>query len=255
MRIFRVLILISFACVLVVTGIVVAVIVDIKASQDGAVVADERVLAAANALTTEFGYQTEATDAESIAATRFGSASTDVQPVGWSGSTELGDEAIIDIRIRSVVQAQTATAIFGSGNSAGTAERCYRFTLVLYTESRREELDCDDLPRSAAAPTAAPTPALPHDAAERIEAALLQSDSRNLAAELRNAFPDTDVTVDTALTEDGELVAAVGIGSVRDCVVMVRDSGGVVLRASFDRIQLEPGELGCSVQLYTAPPL
>lgn len=245
--------MIGFACVLVITGLAVAVVVNINVSQDGDAIADRRVVATARALTSDFGYQREATDAESIAATRFRSVSTDVQPMRWSGATNPGGEAVIDVRIRSVVEAESSTTIFGPRNSAGSAERCYRFTLVLYAESQREELECDDLPRIVVAPTASPVAALPEDAAERISAVLRQSDSRDLATELHDAFPGVEVTVDVVVTDPGELVAAVGITSERDCVVMVRSADGEVFRASFDRIQLEPGELGCSARLYTAP--
>jgi hypothetical protein len=37
--------------------------------------------------------------------------------------------------------------------------------------------------------------------------------------------------------------------------VRVRKLDGTIAPVSFDRILLEPGEGGCTVQLYTAPPL
>ncbi|MGM7696525.1 hypothetical protein [Microbacterium sp. A84] len=253
MRVFKILVLIGCVCIFAVAAIAVVISVDVAASQDGDAIAEKRVVATADAFTSAFGYQTEVTDAESIAGERFRSTSTEVQPVRWSGSTEAGDEAIIDIRIRSDVEAKRSQEVFGPWNSAGTVERCYRFTLTLYAEVQREEIDCDELPQSVPAPTATPKPALPADTAEMMEAVLLQSDAQSASDELRDAFPEVDVTVEVTSTADGELVAAVGIAAVRDCVVMVRDADGVVFRASFDRISLEPGELGCSVRLYTAP--
>jgi hypothetical protein len=55
-------------------------------------------------------------------------------------------------------------------------------------------------------------------------------------------------------THGGELVAAVGVPAERDCLVAVRRVDGTIAYPGYDRIWLEPGEVGCRVSLYTAPP-
>lgn len=62
------------------------------------------------------------------------------------------------------------------------------------------------------------------------------------------------MTIDVATNDRGELVVAVGVASARDCVLRVRAESGEVTQPAYDRIWLEPGELGCSTRLYTSPP-
>jgi hypothetical protein len=74
----------------------------------------------------------------------------------------------------------------------------------------------------------------------------------SVAGAVREAFPQEDFVIDTT-TDAGTVVAAVGVPSERDCMVMIRTPGGKTRRIGFDRIQLEPGETGCRTELYTHP--
>lgn len=224
-------------------------------TQDGDRIAWDRAAATAEAMQSDFGYQRDSRDAETIAAGLVFSSRNGVTPVAWSGSTEDGDEAVIDVRIRVEVEANAGGFGNGSVVSAGTAERCFRFTLVIHEDARRVEIECAGLPTAVEPPVATPLAALPEDAPTRLEAVLAASDPEELAQNVRAEFADPEFSVDTELTGDGELVVALGALESRDCVVRVRKVDGTIVPVSFDRIWLEPGEGGCTVQLYTAPPL
>lgn len=224
-------------------------------SQDGDRIAWDRAAATADAMQEDFGYQRDRRDAETIAAGPVFTGRNGATPVAWSGSTDAGDEAVIDVRIRVDVAANEGG--FGNGPvvSAGSTERCYRFTLVISQDARRDEVDCADLPTDVEPPVITPLAALPEDAAVRLEALLAASDPSDLAQNVRAEFTDPKFSVDTTVTDAGELVVALGAQESRNCLVRVRKLDGTIARVSFDRILLEPGEGGCTVQLYTAPPL
>jgi hypothetical protein len=118
---------------------------------------------------------------------------------------------------------------------------------------QRETISCHGL-STPAAPPVSQRPALPHDAAERVERILAVASGDDLAELLDEEFPGEDFAIDAIETSDGDLVAAVGVTPGTDCVLRVRASNGEITAPSYDRIWLEPGELGCSVELYTAPP-
>lgn len=241
----------------VIIGVIAFVVIffDAVQTKDGDEIATRRVAATADAIMEDLGYQRDASDAETIAAERFGAYSNEVTPVAWSGSTRQGGEAVIDVRIRAVVEAQSATSVFGASNTEGSAERCYRFRLVIYEYPERTDVDCDSLPGQVDPPVATAPPELPDDAEDRGRAVLDDADADELAMRVHAAFPDLGISVDTTITDTGESVVAVGVADSKDCIVLVRAADGSVFRASFDRIQLEPGEGGCRVELYTAPAL
>lgn len=232
-----------------------ALFFDAVRTKDGDDIAARVVAATADTIVEDLGYQRDTSDAETIAAERFGQYSTEVAPVAWSGSTRQGDEAVIDVRIRAVVEAQSPTSVFGPSNTAGGAERCYRFRLVIHEYPVRTDVDCATLPDEVDPPVAAARPELPDDAENRVRAILEDVDPGELAMRVQAEFPELGISVDTTTTDSGESVVAVGVAESKDCIVMVRAADGSVFRASFDRVQLEPGEGGCRVELYTAPAL
>lgn len=129
---------------------------------------------------------------------------------------------------------------------------CYRYVLQLYRYTRHEQIDCPDVERPPI-PVPEVVPALPDDARQRIEAALGSATPESLASDVRAAFPEEFIKVETTV-HGGELVAAVGIPAERECLLAVRRVDGTIHYPSYDQVWLEPGELGCSVALYTAPP-
>ncbi|WEK60112.1 MAG: hypothetical protein P0Y60_12295 [Candidatus Microbacterium colombiense] len=224
-------------------------------TQDGDRIAEDRVAATADALRDDLGYEQHKLDAPTLAAQHFESTSTEVIPVAWSGSTNDGDRAIIDVRIRAHVEAHSPSFGNGPANTEGSAERCYRFTLAIATYAQRQDLDCRDLPTEVTPPRATPLPELPADAEDRLARVMQQPPTDDIAARGRTEFADAAISIDATVTAAGVTVVAVGVAVSKDCIVMVRHPDGSVRRESFDRISLEPGEGGCTVALYTAPAL
>ncbi|WP_238006814.1 hypothetical protein KZZ52_24505 [Dactylosporangium sp. AC04546] len=213
--------------------------------------ATEAAARQAERLNTQLGYRNRARDAESIAAevrtvaTR--ADSVQVTPLAWAGRLLRDERATVDVRFDVTV---LDAAPFGTTERSAT--RCYRYELQLYRYTTFHEIDCPAI-ATPPVPSAAPVPQLPRDAEERLTAALRGATPDTLASAVRAAFPDEVFKVDT-VTAQGTLVAAVGVPAERDCIVMIRTADGATKRVGFDPIWLEPGELGCSVQLYTNPP-
>jgi hypothetical protein len=170
--------------------------------------------------------------------------------VAWAGRTYGDEKATIDVRFTVTVPKGRGFSI-GPGHTAGSATRCYRYTLQYYRYTSHTEVSC---PATAdpPLPSASPVLQLPTDAADRLAAVLRTATRENLANAVRAAFPQGGITVDTAVAGD-KLVAAVGVPSERDCIVMIRTPDGTTKDVGFDRIQLEPGETGCATALYTHP--
>lgn len=243
------------ACVLVVAAIAIPRLFNAAfGARDGDRMAEQQVVATADAIESGLGYQRDVFDAETLAASGFSSTRAEVTPAAWSGSTEDGDEAIIDVRIRAHVAAREHGFGDGPANSAGSAERCFRFTLVLSAYAQRSDLDCATLPTHVAPPEVTPQEALPADAEARLDRVLQESEPSDLAERVRAKFPSPGISVDT-MVEHGEMIVALGLAESKECIVRVRGRDGAISRASFDRIQLEPGEGGCRVELYTDPAL
>ncbi|WP_432840783.1 hypothetical protein [Dactylosporangium sp. CA-092794] len=224
---------------------------------DGDSLARDAAQEHAQRLNDKLGRRVLARDAEYVAATEVPSgAQADgrlvIAPIAWSGRITGDEQATIDVRF-SVTEPEHRPATFGDrGHAAGSATRCYRYTLRLYRDTGFREIDCPAI-ASPPVPSASPPPRLPGDAQDRLAAALRTATPETLADAVRRAFPEDGSTVDT-VTQDGTLVAAVGASAERDCIVMIRTPDGATKRISYDPIQLEPGELGCSVGLFTNPP-
>ena len=204
---------------------------------------DEAARQAAERLNDELGHRDRARDAETIAATEVPAEPrrdppVRMTPLAWKGRVSGNEKATIDVRV--VVP------------DAGDATFCYRYTLELYRYTEFEEIDCPKVARPPV-PSASPVLTLPRDAARRLEAALRDATAETLAGKVRAAFPQGGIGVDT-VTSEGTLVAAVGVAAERDCVVMIRSADGRTRQISYDRVWLEPGELGCHTTLYTSPP-
>lgn len=220
---------------------------------DGDDVATGRVENVARALVDELSDIHETIDAETVAAEWLHSRSADVEALSWTGSTSADQTATIDVRISAAVVERSTGGIFARYTSAGSATKCFRFTVGLGDPARYETISCDGV-SAPAAPPVSQRPVLPEDAAERVERILGVASSDDLTELLYEEFPGEDFAIDTIETSDGDLVAAVGVTPGTDCVLRVRASSGAITAPSYDRIWLEPGELGCSVELYTAPP-
>lgn len=181
-----------------------------------------------------------------------------VEPLSWSGTTGPADDgagARITVRITVQLPAKTSSTLFGESYAASSATRCYRYGVIgfrFFDTLQFEEIACTS-EAAPALPTPETIPALSEDAEAVLGAVLRDATAEDVDAAVADAFPQPEVTTQTEVV-GGELVASVGIPVERDCLVMVRRVTGVVERLAFDSEWLEPGELGCSTRLYTAPP-
>ena len=229
--------------------------------EDGEDVARDWIRSEAARLEEDLGHISNQRNAETFAARMIerqpvpGSSPEDsllIEPVAWSGRT-FGDEVTtIDVRFTATVAVRSAAGFGERGTTAGSATMCYRYVLQLYRYTQREQIDCPDVEQPPI-PVPEVVPALPPDARQRIETALLSATPESLASDVRAAFPEEFIRVD-ATVHGGELVAAVGIPAERECLLAVRQVDGAINYPGYDPVWLEPGELGCSVALYTAPP-
>ncbi|MFG1868620.1 hypothetical protein [Micromonospora arborensis] len=225
--------------------------------RDGDSMARNDAAAEAKSLNESLGHRSRARDAEYVAATEIldadgGTSIVRREPLAWSGRITGDEQATIDVRFVATVQESSGTNFGNLGNSAGQATRCYRYRLQLYRYTSFEEIDCPSV-ATPPVPTAAPVPTLPDDAHDRLTAALRTATPDTLANRVRAAFPEKHVTVDTT-THENALVAAVGVPAERDCLLLVRTPGGAIESPGYDRVWLEPGEMGCRTGLYVSPP-
>ena len=183
-----------------------------------------------------------------------GGSTVRADTLAWSGSS--GDEAgaRIDVRIRVDQDQKNAVNVGDSSYEAGSATTCFRYEVFRRPDPvTRQVIDCPANP-VIPTPTAAPLPALPDDAKDVLAAVLATSSRASLQQDVRAAFPDDFITVETDVVGD-ELLAAVGVPGERQCIVGMRGADGGVEFAAFDPTWIEPGELGCSTRLVTSPPL
>jgi len=224
---------------------------------DGDSLAGKVAQDSAEQLNTRLGYRNRPRDAASIAATEVATDPAADQPsqaiqmvlLAWSGRVYSSEKATIDVRFTVTVSADTG--YFGPGHTAGSATQCYRYTLQYYRYTDYREISCPAI-ADPPAPSAAPVLQLPGNAADRLAAVLRTATPETLADAVRAAFPQEGFVIDT-VTASGTLVAAVGVPSERDCIVMIRTPDGTTKAVGFDRVQLEPGETGCRTSLYTQP--
>jgi len=181
----------------------------------------------------------------------------DVLPVAWEGSS--GDDAGARIDVAVTVDVAQIDSVMGDpGRSQGDSTTCWRIVVRApdpddVADHRR--IDCPD-PLVPGSPAPSPMPSLGPDDAETVLRVLDDlpdgASPSDAEAALRVAFPAVDVV--RAERSADELVAAVGIVDARDCVVGVRPDGEAAQRfIGFDRILIEPGELGCVPGLYLSP--
>jgi hypothetical protein len=224
---------------------------------DGDSVAEKVAQDSAEQLNIRLGYRNRPRDAASIAATEVAMdpttdpslQATRMVPLAWSGRVHSDETATIDVRFTVTVSVDTG--YFGPGHTAGSAKQCYRYTLRYYRYTDYRQIRCPAI-ADPPAPSASPVLQLPRNAAHRLAAVLRTATPETLADAVRAAFPQEGFVIDTA-TAGGTLVAAVGVPSERDCIVTIRTPDGATKDVGFDRVQLEPGEVGCRTSLYTQP--
>ena len=178
-----------------------------------------------------------------------------VEALGWSGNSSDDGGARIDLRIDVHVEQRSASHIGDFGVEEGFSTRCWTLTILSrnYDNYSLHEVTCPE-GTVAKLPMPAPLPDIPEDVEERFAAALADATPENAASRVAEAFPEEFYDIEVRELY-GEIVAAVGIPSVRKCVIGVRATDGTVSTfQGFDREQLMPGELGCSPSLYTPAP-
>ncbi|MFC8732604.1 hypothetical protein ACFT5B_09115 [Luteimicrobium sp. NPDC057192] len=183
-------------------------------------------------------------------------ATYDVAPLAWSGRTDGEGGARVELVVAVDVPGESAQAIFGKERTAGSARACWR----LVVRTGQDVADREPIPCPGGTPTATPSPTplptFPANAEKEVRAALdaLPDDATAPAAQ-RALAARFAAPLSVRVERDGhELVAAVGLLSTRDCVVAVRhDDERARSFTGFDRVQLDPGEVGCAPSLYLAP--
>lgn len=242
--------------------------------RDGNVIAEERLAEVAEDLESTLGRPHRlARDASWLAATHLppvntgggtdavdsstGSPSVLARAVDWRGDTGDPGGAVIEVRIEVRVPARQSGSLGGARNSAGAAVACIRYHRVMQ-EVTRSEIPCVDESQLPAPPVAEPYPALPPDAGDTVERILATTTPETAGHALRADFTTELLTAEHLVVEvaehDGRLIVAVGVPAERQCVVAAREPDGSVSRPGFRSIWLEPGELGCTTRLVTAPP-
>lgn len=181
----------------------------------------------------------------------------DVVVLGWDGTSGDDEGARVDVAVSVRVPGHTGVGFFDPGQSGGSSTACWRLVVRAYQHddaADRESLPCPaDL--VGVTPEPEPLPSLGPDDADTVLQVLdglpAGATAGDATAALGSAFPEADVR---ARREGRELVATVGVVRARDCVVAVRPDGEPAWRFSdFDRILLEPGEVGCDPNLYLYP--
>lgn len=178
-----------------------------------------------------------------------------VTALAWDGDSGDPEGATIDIRVAVHVHYYSPNTIGGTRIEDGDAVRCWRLTvfgLHDHDSLKRSQIDCPkeaDVPE----PDPAPLPALPGDVEQLLVTALTDATAADLEGRVRAAFPNEAIVIQTA-TSKGELVAAVGIPVELECAVGVRHADGTVdVYQGFQDELLQPGEMGCSPELYLHP--
>ncbi|MEL7977477.1 hypothetical protein AAG589_16560 [Isoptericola sp. F-RaC21] len=183
--------------------------------------------------------------------------SISVVPLAWHGSSGDQEGALIDLAV-SVDVAQIDSVMGDAGRDAGSSRTCWRYAVRAPDPddiADYDEVDCPgDL--SPAQPSPTPLPSLGVEESDEVRQVLDElpdgAGPEDAEAALRAVFPGVDVV--RAERAADELVAAVGVTQARDCIVAVRPDGGHTWRfTAFDKVLVEPGELGCTPSLYTVP--
>jgi hypothetical protein len=185
----------------------------------------------------------------------------DVVALAWEGDSG-EDGAIVDVAIHVDVASWSDGAMFGERRDASSATQCWRLVVRAHQHddvADHEQIDCPPgalASGATAQPSPTPLPSLGPDAEQVVLGVLDALPDGATADDAETALAAAfDEFVDVRAERDGaELVATVGVLRSRDCVVGVRPDGEAAWRFSdFDRILLEPGELGCAPGLYLRP--
>lgn len=180
-----------------------------------------------------------------------------VEALSWQGNSGEDAGAIIEIRVGVHVLPSSATAVFGSSQQEGFSTRCWRLTVFGYHDYdslKRDEISCPsgDAPTP---PTPVPLPAFPADVEALLLAAIDGATAADIEARLAAAFVD-DFYVIQSDSQNGELAVALGIPAEFECAVgVIHADGTAQVYQGFDRTALQPGEQGCSTELYFHPVL
>ena len=223
---------------------------------------DARARAAAQAVADDIGSHSanapEITLAEMVAwwvpedSVPVDSGTAVVEALAWSGESA-GSQATIDIKVNVEIAGRSSPQIFGESWGPGSATQCFRLEWQQYERARRSDIPCPDGP-APPRPTPAPRPELTQADRDRVAEIVAGGGAvSEVDRALRDAYPEDYVRVET-VAADGGVVAAVGIPAERECILIFRDAAGAISFPEFRRISLEPGEVGCSTSLYTAPP-
>ncbi|NYF11352.1 hypothetical protein HDC94_002508 [Leifsonia sp. AK011] len=179
-----------------------------------------------------------------------------VDVLGWAGESGPQEGATIDLRVSVHVHPYSANRIGDfSSVEEGFSTRCWTLSILSrnYDNYALDEVACHE-GAVAKVPMPAPLPDIPEDVEERFAAAFADATPENAASRVAEAFPDEFYAIEVRELY-GEIVAAVGIPSVRKCVLGVRATdGSVSTLRGFEWEQLMPGERGCAPSLYTPAP-
>lgn len=176
----------------------------------------------------------------------------DIDALSARGDKISKDGALIEVRIHVEVPEHQGGGFSERSYGAGEATKCFRFT-VRHSRVSKDGMSC---PQGAVPGVATPTPApeLPEDSEDVLKGVVGNTSPETVRADVRAAFPQKFITVDTAVVGD-KIIAAVGDPEHRDCLVAVRDADRVRIDQGFDPNWLAPGETGCTTELITDPPL
>lgn len=159
-----------------------------------------------------------------------GDAEYDIQVLDWAGNSGDPEGARVDFRIGVHLLPRNARSLGDPGQREERATRCWSLTIFGlhdYDSLRSREISCPSADTPARTPRTRASAELPANSAELLAGALDGATPDDLADRVREAFPDTRQSVETA-EHEGELIAAVGDAVTRSCRVAVRHVDGTV---------------------------
>lgn len=174
-------------------------------------------------------------------------AAIELRVLGAHGATADPDGARVDLAVSVGAPEWSDGAVFGHHRTAGRATTCWHLVARAYEKDDTADIERFDCPAGVAA-----QPALGSDAGGTVVDVLnglpVAVDPTSAEAALRYEFPSS---VGVAVEWQGkELVAAVGVVGMPDCVVAVRKGGAAEIVPDVDPALLEHGGPGCVPSLY-----
>lgn len=192
--------------------------------------------------------------ASSVNSSHFAPLAITVEALSWSGNSGTTNGAHFSVKINATVDAKNAVDIGGAHNDAGSATECYEITVVLKQTrpfGTSTGISCDGL-TVRMLPTAGSQPILSPDALTNLEAVLATTTPARLAGDVRKAFPQKYIVIDTT-DYQGRLIAALSVPTNRDCILAAREIDGSVGPIDFNKTNAGVGEQGCNTGLVTRP--